>query len=76
MVEVDSDYNSYIDISNILINTKRKIKSYSLYDMNNRRRGRNMITRDASYDNLDNTMMKRSKTCAGKDSFNIEITLS
>ena len=65
IVEADSDYNSYIDISSIiLLNTKRKIKSYGLFDMNDRRRSRNLIREDCSYDNISKAL-KRSKTCSG-----------
>ena len=67
LVEEDDNYNSFIDISNLLIHdTKRKLKSYSLYDIDSNRKKNNRnrdIGSSSSYDNL--RAMKRSKTCAG-----------
>ena len=75
--QLDDNYNSFIDISNIIHDTKRKLKSYSLYDIDsNRKKNNRNRDYDSSYDNL--RAMKRSKTCAGINScylFNLIFTL-
>ena len=69
-IEEDDNYNSFIEISNIIDQSiKRKLKSYNLYDIDSNRK-KNYRSRDnGSSKSYNNLSMKRSKTCAGNQYF-------
>ena len=67
-LEEDDNYNSFIEISNIIDQSiKRKLKSYNFYDIDRHcDRKKNYRSRDnGSSKSYNNLSMKRSKTCAG-----------